>query len=74
MARKLSSTYFEITRKISSLERAILAFQPGVVGEAGSIAADDSNQAIILAARLSTVWRRLGSAAQIQNRNAIVQD
>jgi hypothetical protein len=74
LARKLSSTYFEITRKISSLEREILAFQAGVVGHAGAIAAGDSNLAIILASRLSTVWRRLGAAAQLRRKNVFVQE
>ena len=66
MAGELNSTYVEITRTIKSVERKILAFQSRVVGQAGVIAAEDTNLAIILAARLSKVWRRLGTAANLQ--------
>ena len=66
MARELNSTYSEITRTIKSVERQILAFQSRVVGQVGMIAAEDSNLAIILAARLSKVWRRLGTTANLQ--------
>ena len=66
LAGELNSTYLEITRTIKSVERKILAFQARVVGQAGVIAAEDSNLAIILAARLSNVWRRLGTTAKLQ--------
>jgi hypothetical protein len=72
LARSLNSTYFEITRKIMSVERDILKFQAGVVDFAGTVAADDSNLAIILAARLSKVWGRLGASAQIRRNRAVI--
>jgi hypothetical protein len=61
MASNLSSTYGQIGRQIAAVERAVLAFQSGFVRTAGSRAVEDSNVAIILAARLSNVWKRLGS-------------
>lgn len=72
MAKSLNSTYFEITRKIMSVERDILKFQAGVVSHAGTVAADDSNLAIILAARLSTVWGRLGDSVRMRCSRPVI--
>jgi hypothetical protein len=74
MTKPIRSTYFEISRRLSSIEREILAFQTGVMCESGSIAAGDSNLAIILAARLSRVWKRLGTAAGLKSRNSLLCD
>lgn len=60
MASNVTLNYTQITRQIAALERAVLAFQAGAVQMAGIRAAEESNIAIILAARLSTVWKRLG--------------
>jgi len=60
MANTLTMTYTQIGRQIAAVERAVLAFQPGVVRGVGPRAAEDSNSAIILTSRLSTVWKRLG--------------
>ena len=68
LARKLNSTYFEIARKISSVERDILAFQSGIMRQVGTIAAADSNLSIILSDRLSKVWRRLGVQTLLRSR------
>jgi hypothetical protein len=60
--RTLSNNHLLISRQIAAIERAVLAFQPAIVGAAGRRAAVDTNIAIILSARLSTVWKRLGDA------------
>ena len=61
MIESLPSRHLQITRQIAALERAVLAFQPAVVGAAGTPAAIDTNLAIILSARLSKVWQRIGT-------------
>jgi hypothetical protein len=48
-----------IERQILAVQKSILAFQPIMMGEAGRGAAIDTNLAIILSDRLSTVWKRL---------------
>jgi hypothetical protein len=68
MASSVALTYSQIGRQIAAVERAVLAFQAGVVKSAGSRAAEDSNSAIILTARLSTVWRRLGTSISCRTR------
>ena len=55
----------QISRQIAAVERAVLGFQAGIVGAVGVRAADDTNSAIILAARLMAVWKRLGSAIPV---------
>ena len=60
MTSNLPLTHGQIGYQIAALERAVLAFQAGVVRAAGSVAADDTNSAIILSARLLTAWKRLG--------------
>jgi len=62
MASNVTLAYAQITRQIAAVERAVVAFQSGVVKVAGIRAAEESNIAIILAARLSTAWKRLGGA------------
>ncbi len=52
--------HLQITRQIAALERAVLAFQPAMVGAAGTPGAVDTNLAIILSARLAKVWKRIG--------------
>jgi len=70
MASKVNPTYDEIRRQIAAVERAVLTFQAGVVRSSGTDAADGTNQAIILAARLSTVWKRLGESMTPRSRRA----
>jgi hypothetical protein len=61
MTESLPSRHFQITRQIAALERAVLAFQPAMVGAAGKPGAIDTNLAIILSARLAKVWKRIGT-------------
>ena len=49
-----------IDRQIAAVARAVLSFQTKMVSAAGAPAAEDTNAAIVLAARLSTVWKRVG--------------
>jgi hypothetical protein len=58
----LRQSHGQISRQIAAVERAVLGFQAGIVGAVGARAADDTNSAIILVARLASVWRRVGSA------------
>jgi hypothetical protein len=51
-----------ILRQITALEREVLSFQAGMVSASKGSAAEDTNLAIILAARLSNVWKRVASA------------
>ncbi len=60
MTESLPSRHIQITRQIAALERAVLAFQPGMVGATGTPGAVDTNLAIILSARLANVWKRIG--------------
>ena len=56
----IRANYTHIAGQIKALERTVLAFQRGIIDEAGQCAAIDSNLAIILSARLANVWRRMG--------------
>ena len=56
----IRANHAQIARQIKALERAVLAFHTGIVGAAGTRAAVDSNLAIILSARLASVWKRIG--------------
>jgi hypothetical protein len=57
----LHTNYGQVARLLAAVERSVLAFQAGMVSVAGKGAAEDTNAAIILAARLSTVWKRVGA-------------
>ena len=60
MSKDIRTSHKEIGRQIRALERAVLAFQSAMVGATDTSAGVDTNTAIILSARLSTVWRRIG--------------
>ncbi len=60
MIGDLFTNHTQIARQIKAIERAVLAFQPVMVGAAGGRVAVDTNIAIILSARLSNVWKRIG--------------
>ncbi len=68
MSSKVNLTHGRIGRQIVEVERAVLAFHSGLVRSGGSVLAEDSNNAIILAARLSNVWRKLGEAIPCRRR------
>ena len=61
MIESLPSRHLQIARQIATLERAVLAFQPAMVGATGMPGAVDTNLAIILSARLTKVWKRIGA-------------
>jgi hypothetical protein len=61
MIENLPSRHLQIARQIAALERAVLAFQPVMVGATGMPGAIDTNLAIILSARLAKVWKRVGT-------------
>ena len=61
MIESLPSRHLQIARQIAMLERAVLAFQPAMVGAVGRPGAVDTNLAIILSARLAKVWKRVGT-------------
>jgi len=58
--RAIKANHLKIGRQIAAVERAILLLRVGLVQTGGGQAAQDSNIAITLAARLPEVWRRLG--------------
>ena len=58
--KSIRYSHAQISRQIQAMERAVLAFQPKVVGFSRGVAAIDTNLAIILSARLSAVWKRVG--------------
>jgi hypothetical protein len=60
MLETVASKHIQIARQIRALERAVLAFQPVMVGAVGGPGALDTNIAIILSARLANVWKRIG--------------
>ena len=62
MAKSLRVSHSQIARQIKALEREVLAFQPGLVAASGKFGAVDASLAIILSARLSAVWKRVGEA------------
>ena len=68
MTTEMTTSHSQIGRQIAAVERAVLAFQSGIMREAGSRAAADSNDAIILTARLSAVWKRLGACVPCGTR------
>jgi len=53
-------SHLEVGRQIAAVEKAVLKLQPLMMQTVGGQAANDSNIAIILAARLALVWARLG--------------
>ena len=61
MSKSLRTGHDQISRQIRAVERAVLAFQSGMIKSAGCSAGVDTNTAIILCARLSTVWKRVGA-------------
>jgi hypothetical protein len=60
MSKSLRTSHHQIARQIQAVERAVLTFQSGMIKSAGCSAGVDTNTAIILCARLSTVWKRIG--------------
>jgi hypothetical protein len=54
------ASHDQVGRQIAAVEKAVLRLQPLMMQAAGGQAAEDSNIAIILAARLALVWKRLG--------------
>jgi len=60
MPKRLRTSHDQIAHQIRVLEREVLAFQSGMVRAAGSSAGIDTSIAIILSARLSAVWKRIG--------------
>lgn len=59
--KTIRSDHHQILSKITAVERAVLGFQASAMRAVGSGAAEDTNTAIILAARLAAVWRRVGT-------------
>lgn len=60
MSESLRTSHHQISRQIQAVERAVLTFQSGMIKSTGCSAGIDTNTAIILCARLSTVWKRIG--------------
>ena len=60
MPNRLKLSHNQIARQIRLLEREVVAFQSGMVRATGGSAGIDTSIAIILSARLSTVWSRIG--------------
>jgi hypothetical protein len=59
-SRIAKANHVQVGRQIAAVEKAVLRLQPLLMQAAGGQVAEDSNIAIVLAARLSFVWERLG--------------
>jgi hypothetical protein len=60
MPKNLRTSHLQIARQIRALERSVVAFQSGFVRASDGPGGVDTNTAILLSARLSTVWKRIG--------------